>query len=211
MIQRNALEVGLLLEDRDSRLDVGRLDVRDETPLEAVSEPLLQVGDVLRHLVRGEHHLPTQLVQCVEGVEELLLRALASREQLHVVEDEHVDTTEALLELAHAIMAERADQVVDEGLRRQVADLQRGLLLLDLMADGVGEMRLAESDAAVDEERVVVVAGLARDRLGGGVRELVGRPDDEVRERVLAVQLGVRRTMIEPAARQIDEQLALIA
>ena len=144
-------------------------------------------------------------------MEELLLRALASREQLHVVEDEHVDTTEALLELAHAIMAERADQVVDEGLRRQVADLQRGLLLLDLMADGVGEMRLAESDAAVDEERVVVVAGLARDRLGGGVRELVGRPDDEVRERVLAVQLGVRRTMIEPAARQIDEQLALIA
>ena len=144
-------------------------------------------------------------------MEELLLRALPAGEQLHVIEDQDVDPPEALLELAHPVVAQRADQVVDKGLRRKIADLEGGLLLLDLVADGVHQVRLTEAHAAVDEEGVVVIAGLVRDRLGGGMRELVRRPDDEVGERVLGGQLRVERPAVGARAGKVREELALIA
>ena len=50
------------------------------------------------------------------------------------------------------------------------------------------QVRLAEAHAAVDEERVVVVARLVGDRLRRRVRELVARADDEVVEGVLRQQ-----------------------
>ena len=55
-------------------------------------------------------------------------------------------------------------------------------------------MRLAETDAAVEEERVVAVAGVLRDGEGGGVRELVALARDEGVERVFRVERrGVAR------------------
>ena len=54
-----------------------------------------------------------------------------------------------------------------------------GWLAVDEVADGVEQVRLAQADAAVDEERVVGLGG----RLGHGQRgrlgEAVGRPGDE--------------------------------
>ena len=63
-----------------------------------------------------------------------------------------------------------------------------GSTVEDLVADGVDEMGLPQADAAVDEERVVVVARLVGDRLGRRVGELVARADDEVVEGVLGQQ-----------------------
>ena len=211
VVQWDALQIGLLLENGHPGLDVGRLDVRDEAPLEAVAQPLFEVRDVLRDLVGGEDDLAPQLVEGVERVEELLLRTFAAGEQLHVVEDQDVDPAEALLELPHTVVAKRPDQVVDEGLRRQIADLQSGLRLLDFVADGVRQMRLTEAHAAVDEEGVVVIARLTGHRLRGGMRELVRGSGDEVGERVLRVQLGIERPSIGPAAGKVQEELPLIA
>ena len=46
--QDDGLGLGLLLEDGDPRLDVRRLEVGDQAPLEAGAEALLEVGDLLR-------------------------------------------------------------------------------------------------------------------------------------------------------------------
>src|SRR5881394_3706429 len=51
-------------------------------------------------------------------------------------------------------------------------------------------MGLAEPGAAVDEERVVCLGGRFGDRERGGVREAVGRADDEEIKRVLRVQVS---------------------
>jgi hypothetical protein len=40
------------------------------------------------------------------------------------------------------------------------------------MADRVHQVRLAEADASVQEQRVIAVAGRLGDGLGSGVREL---------------------------------------
>src|SRR5688572_26150676 len=52
------------------------------------------------------------------------------------------------------------------------------------MANRVHEMRLAETHAAVQEQRVVRARGRFRNGAAGGMRELIRRPHDECFERV---------------------------
>src|SRR5207244_13211017 len=187
------------------------LDVGDKTPLEPVPQALLEVGDVLRDLVGGEDDLSALVVERVEGVEELLLGTLATSQQLHVVEDENVDLPEALLELPHAVASQRRDEVVHERLGGQVGDAREQVALEDLMPDRVGEMCLAETDAAVDEERIVMVARLGRDGLAGRVRELIRGADHEAREGVLRIEgteEGARASLGAPGA-GVREELSL--
>ena len=49
----------------------------------------------------------------------------------------------------------------------------------DVLADRLHQVRLAESDAAVNEERVVGARGRLRDRETGGVRDFIVRTDHE--------------------------------
>src|SRR5204862_3153350 len=137
------------------RLEIGRLDVRDETPLEPRSQALLEGRDLPRRPVARDHDLPARLVQGVEGVEELLLDPLLVLEELDVVDEEDVVGAVALLEALDALVAQRVDEVVHESLARDVADAQVRRVLADVLRDGLEEVRLAEPRAAVDEERVV--------------------------------------------------------
>ena len=83
-----AVDFGLLFENRDARLHVRRLKVGDQAPLEAVAKALFEPGDVLRDLVGREDDLPVRFVQRIERVEELLLRSLAVGQELNVVDDQ---------------------------------------------------------------------------------------------------------------------------
>ncbi len=60
--------------------------------------------------------------------------------------------------------------------------------LARLMPDGVQQVRLAEPDTAVDEERVVRARWQLGDGLGCGLSELIRRPDNERVEHVPGVQ-----------------------
>ena len=177
--KRDRLELGLALEDRDPGLDVGRLDVGDEPPLEAVPQPLLQLGDVLRHLVGRQDDLLALLVEDVERVEKLLLRPLAAGEELHVVQNEDVDLPEPVLERLHPIAPQRRDELVHERVGRQVRHPPGWILVEERMGDRAHQVRLSEPDAAVDEQRIVVVTRLGGDRASRRLGELVRGPDHE--------------------------------
>ena len=186
------LGLGLAAEDRHLGLQVGRLDVGDQPPLEATAQPLLEGGDVPRRGVGREDDLLLAGVESVEGVEELLLRPLLVGEELDVVDEQDVDGPVALAEGRHAVEADGVDQLVDELLGCQVHDLERRPLLQDLVADGVQQVGLAETDPAVEEERVVAVRRALGHRLGGGVGELVGGADDEGAEDVAGIEAAAR-------------------
>ena len=89
--------------------------------------------------------------------------------------------------------------------RRRVDDLLARELGDHLVADRVHQVGLAEADPAVQEERVVGVAGSLGDRQAGGVGEPVGRPDDEVGERVARVE--VRRAALAADAGRLEADL----
>jgi hypothetical protein len=62
----------------------------------------------------------------------------------------------------------------------------------DVVADRLEQMRLSQTDAAVDEERVVRRAGGLRDRQCRLIREVVRLADDERVERVALVEVTLR-------------------
>src|ERR1700674_5146862 len=111
------------------------------------------------------------VMERVEGMEELLLGAFAAGQKLHVIEDERVDAAELFLELAHLVAPERTDELVHENLRRHEQDLAS--LITggpQMMADRRRQMRLAETDTAIDKERIILFARL----VGRGLRCRMG-------------------------------------
>ena len=82
-----SLPLRLLTEDREPGLELGRLDVGDQTPLEAVAEPVLERGDGSRRTIGGDNDLAAGSVEGVKRVEELLLEALLVLDELHVIDE----------------------------------------------------------------------------------------------------------------------------
>ena len=149
------LGLGLLAEDGEAGLELGRLDVGDEAPLEAAAEPVLEGGDRLRRPVGGDHDLAAVAVELVERVEELLLELLGALEELDVVDEQHVEVAVAALERRHRL---RADRSTNSFMNVSVETYRTRLLgnsVSHVVADGVQQVGLAEAGGAVDEQRVV--------------------------------------------------------
>ena len=144
------------------------------------------------------------LVDRVERVEELLLRPLLVGDELDVVDEEEVDPPVAGAELVDLALLDRGDELVGELLAGRVDDALARELGDHLVADGVHQVGLAEADAAVQEERVVGVARALRDRQARRVGQAVGRPDDEVGERVARVEVGRAALAADPGGLEPD-------
>ena len=185
----DVLELRLLAHDGHPRLELGRLDVGDEAPLEARHEPLLHLVELLGVLVAGDDDLLARLVQGVERVEELFLRLGLARQEVDVVDQQHVaPVAVARAELVHPLVLQRLDELVHEPLGADVDDARAGLLLAHAVGEGMHQVGLAQAGASADEQRVVAPSADPGGRHGRGVGQLVGRPDHEVRERVLRVE-----------------------
>ena len=201
---RDRALLGLGAQDRDARLEVRCGQVRDEAPLEAGAEALLEGQDGLRRPIGAQHDLLAVLVDGVERVEELLLGPLLVGDELDVVDEEQVDPAVAGAELVDLALLDRGDELVRELLGRRVDDALARELRGDLVADGVHQVGLAEAHPAVQEERVVGVPGALRHRQARRVGEAVGRPDDEVRERVAGVDVARPALAADPAGLDAD-------
>src|SRR4029077_14340724 len=90
------------VKNREASLEVRRLDVGDETPLETRAQPVFQGWDLLRRTDGGDDDLLVDLVKGIECVEELFLGPVFAREELHVVDQKHVDGAVLVPELPHA-------------------------------------------------------------------------------------------------------------
>ena len=163
------------------------------------------VDDLLRRPVRREDDLLPVLVDRVERVEELLLGALLVGDELDVVDQEEVDAPVAGPEVVDPALLDARDELVRELLAGGVHDLLAREAGDHRVPDRVHQVRLAEANPAVQEERVVGVPGALGHRQGGGMREPVGRPHDEVREGVPLVETG--RPSVGTDPRRLDPDL----
>jgi hypothetical protein len=186
---RRAIAGHPLVQDRDACLDVGRLDVDEQAPLEAGAQAVGEIRDLPRRAVRAQHELPSAGVQGVERVEELLLDAFLAGQELDVVDQEDVELLAvAALEGVDPLVLDGGDELVGEGLAGDVARTHAGRVHQHVMRDRLQQMRLAEARVAVDDERVVGLAGRLGDGQGRRVGEAVRAADHERAERVLRAQ-----------------------
>ena len=119
---RTVVALGLVAQDGEAGLEVGRLDVGDQAPLEPAAQPVLERRDGVGHAVGGDHDLLVGPVQRVERVEELLLESFLAFHELDVVDQQHVDVAVAALEVGDGVGADGVDVLVEERLGGDVAD-----------------------------------------------------------------------------------------
>jgi len=89
------------------------------------------------------------IVQLVEGVKELFLRALLVAQKLDVVNQQHVRLAVALLKLLHTFGADAGDHLVHETFARSVDNPHGAKFIDQLTADGVHQMCFTHAHAAV--------------------------------------------------------------
>ena len=153
-------------------------------------------------------------------MEKFLLRGVLARDELDIVHEEEVGVAVFVTELEVLAAADGVDQLVCELVALDVDDVIVRVLALDLVGDGIEQVRLAEAGLAIDEQGVIGVGGVIRDGAGGGKRVLVRRTDDEFIERILRVELdeiavflvlGVLRQLGLVKDDDLDLRLELVA
>ena len=122
-------------------------------------------------------------------MEQLLLRPLLARDELHIVHEPHIDVPLHLTEVAHAARLDGVDIFLSERLAGQIGCSEAVVAPVDKLAYGMQEVRLAQPRPSVDEQRVVLPAG----RIGDGPRSRKSQP--------------VARTLHKPVEREPRDEL----
>ena len=180
----------LVAKDCQTCFEIRRLDVGDEAPLEAPAQAFFECGDGVGHTVGGDDDLLVGAVERVERVEEFLLESFLAGDELDVVDEQHVDVAITASKRVRGVLADRVDVFVHERLGGHVAHHVVLIVRVDVVADGVEQVCLAEACRAVDEQRVVAASRRFGDAQCSCERELVGRAFHEGLEGVARVQAG---------------------
>ena len=120
-------------------------------------------------------------------MEKFVLAAFLFREELDVVDKEHVGIAIAFAERGDVAVAERVNIVVYKRFRRNVDDLRRRIVLDDKVRDCVHQVGFAQARIAVEKQRVERLAHILGDGKSRRVRERVAFANDEVFECVARI------------------------
>src|SRR5689334_15778314 len=115
------------------------------------------------------------VVQLVERAEELVLRALFPAENMDIADENYVGRAELLMRVRHAVQLDAVDHLVHDPFARGVHDANAAVVVGQVASDGVHEMRLSHSHAAIDEQAVVTPRRRSRHRPGCCMRKLITR------------------------------------
>ena len=85
-------------------------------------------------------------------MEKFLLRGVLARDELDIVHEKEVGVAVFVTELEVLAAADGVDQLVCELVALDVDDVIVRVLALDLVGDGIEQVRLAEAGLAVDEQ-----------------------------------------------------------
>ena len=180
-----------LLQNRHACLVIRDADIDDQASGEPREQAVGDVGDFVRRTVARHHDLRAAALQHVEEPQQLGLDLGASREELHVVQQQHAGGLVALLEGVEATALQRLMKLLHVVVQRHVLDGQRRLLVPCRMPDCVHQVRLAEAGCAVHEQRVVQHARRIGNRFCSGDSEAIGRAGDEGIEAEAVIEFHV--------------------
>jgi len=133
-------------------------------------------------------------------VKKFLLRAIAPGEEVNVIDHQHVDVAIAMTKLIHLATLNGGDELVDEAVAGEIQNARIILALENFLADGLEQVRLAQPDAAVNEQRIVRPARLLADGDGRCVRQPVARTGNKMIEDVIRAERQRLIALVEHAA-----------
>ena len=187
----NALDLGLAIQNREFGFQIRRLDIHHQAPFKSRTKALHQTRRLLGRRVAGQHNLLLVIVEFIERMEELFLRALFAGQDLHVVHQQHVGGAIVLMEERHAVGSDALDELIHEALGGGVYHSRFAEAIQQRPADRVQQVCLAYAGASIDKKRVIAAGRLFSHGSGGRMGELVGAAHDEVGKVIALVELGV--------------------
>ena len=103
-------------------------------------------------------------MQCIERMEELIQGGFLAAEELDIVNKQHINLSVSTVEFSNLTLAlvrvlQRVNEFVREFLRRDVSNLQPGILDQCIVADGVQQVGFAQTRSAIDTQRVEILPG----------------------------------------------------
>ena len=90
------------------------MDVSRQAPAQPRANTLLNTVKIRRRAIGGDNDLPIVVNQCVEGMEKLFLSGFLARDKLDVVNHQHIEGAELLLEGHGVFIAKRPNELVHE-------------------------------------------------------------------------------------------------
>src|SRR4026209_2079231 len=120
----------------------------------------------------------------IERVKEFFLGTLFASEKLDVVYQEEIDLAIGVSEFDEITVLDRVAELIDEQFTGDINHLFVFLLGPTVLADGLHQVGLAETDTAINEQRVVRARGRLRHGKSRGMRNFIVRTDHERFERV---------------------------
>ena len=112
--------------------------------------------------------------QRLERIEELLLRTVLVGEELDVIYQQQVERVIAVLEFVKSLALVSLNHIGDKLFSVDVENLAAGLVCQQAVAHGMHQVGLAQTNAAIDEKRVVQMPRHGGNVHGSGTRHAVG-------------------------------------
>ena len=171
------------LQDAEPQFLAERAHLDHEAAGEPRAHAVVEALEVGRRPIRRDHHLAAGVDQRVQRVTEFRLGRFALQE-LQIVDHQHVDAAQRLLEGERGLRLQRGDEAVHEFFGGEVEHLALAARIAG-PGDGLQQMGLAEPDAGMNVERVEhhgIAAPPFRDLARRGMGQRVGAADDEASE-----------------------------
>ena len=175
-------------ENRNTSLDLRGFDGDSQSPAKAGFEAFLEAVNLFRIAIAAEDYLLTGLEKGIEGVKKLFLRSLFSREELNIVNEEHVEGAVTSLEFPHRVALQRHNHIAHKAFRMNIGHATVGILAEKMLANRVHEMRFAQTDTAIDKQGVVSLARVVGNGVSGRTCNPVAPTFNEVGKDVIAIK-----------------------
>src|SRR5262245_42760519 len=113
----------------------------------------------MRGAIAADDDLLLGVVERIERMKKLGLCAFLARNELNIVDQQDINGSVSLTKIDDPIVPDGIDHLVHEALGRDVCELETSIVLQNVLANCVHQMRFAETDTAVDEQWVVGARG----------------------------------------------------
>ncbi len=130
-------------EDLLAQFDIGCLDIGHQSHRETRKQARFHAVQSLGRAVCGKYQPLAFGQQRIDRIEEFFLRAGLADDELDVIHQQQVETTQAGLEFQHLVGLQRLDEFDHEAFGAAVENAAARMGLQEAVADRVEQMRLA--------------------------------------------------------------------
>jgi len=172
------------LEDSKTCLIVRLSEIYRNSPLKPTLQAWFELSELFWWAISREDDLLPGFIENIKNIVQFFLCRLFPREKLHIIEDEHIHLTVSITELVDTASLDTRDIIRDKLVSSRIHHAQRLGTGVDDISNALQEVRLTQTNIAIEIEWIVGRSGLASDCLTCGMRELRRGSYDKIGELV---------------------------